>query len=81
MVDDNHRFWWMTWAVYHRCLHHSIPWRELLMINVLSNQAASSHVKRLVGERGDWEVEVERLRSIFSHQEEGDWDLFCVGVG
>merc|ERR550519_921584 len=25
-------------------------------------QAASSHVKRLVGERGDWEVEVERLR-------------------
>ena len=51
------------------------------MINVFSNQAASSHVKRLVGERGDWEVEVERLRSIFSHQEEGDWDLFCVGVG
>lgn len=25
-------------------------------------QAASSHVKRLVGERGEWEVEVERLR-------------------
>ena len=49
------------------------------MINVLSNQAASSHVKRLVGERGDWEVEVERLRSIFSHQEEG-WDFFCVGL-
>ena len=50
----------------------------VLMINVLSNQAASSHVKRLVGERGDWEVEVERLRSTFSHQEEG-WDFFCVG--
>ena len=52
----------------------------VLMINVLSNQAASSHVKRLVGERGDWEVEVERLRSTFSHQEEG-WDFYCVGVG
>ena len=25
-------------------------------------KAASSHVKRLVGERGEWEVEVERLR-------------------
>ena len=62
-------------------MSHSLHTRRVLMINVLSNQAASSHVKRLVGERGDWEVEVERLRSIFSHQEEGDWDLFCVGVG
>ena len=34
-------------------------------------QAASSHVKRLVGERGDWEVEVERLRFIFSHRKGG----------
>ena len=28
-------------------------------------KAASSHVKRLVGERGEWEVEVERLRFFF----------------
>ena len=49
------------------------------MINVFSNQAASSHVKRLVGERGDWEVEVERLRSIFSHQEEGVGFILCGG--
>ena len=30
-----------------------------------SFKAASSHVKRLVGERGEWEVEVERLRFFF----------------
>ena len=41
--------------------------KKFSKINACNNQAASSHVKRLVGERGDWEVEVERLRSLFSH--------------
>ena len=44
--------------------HHLTAVQYFLKYTNLLDQAASSHVKRLVGERGDWEVEVERLRSI-----------------
>ena len=45
------------------------------------NQAASSHVKRLVGERGDWEVEVERLRYLVSQfRERGGFSHVSGGL-
>ena len=45
---------WSKWSRYRG--------RIFLKPIVIVFKAASSHVKRLVGERGEWEVEVERLR-------------------
>ena len=56
-VDDHHRWLYCRWQWY-------MTMNEWSMSSF--KQAASSHVKRLVGERGDWEVEVERLRSLVS---------------
>ena len=69
---------WTEATATRRTRTGSSPWSRCIRKELISDQgtgaesfsnhfeivfkAASSHVKRLVGERGEWEVEVERLR-------------------
>ena len=74
MVDNNHRLWWMTWAVYYRCLIHSIPWRVLMIfyrLNLYLSIKMAPHIQDKIYDMLHQFFYRERIRKSFPVDREG----------